>query len=130
MTDERSHVPDESVDPSPVEDVAEASPQDDRVAELIQHTIYVPVPAEPATAKELTLLRLARRTLRLAWHRRVRIRHVRLICDRLIFPPAQLELFADEQRQNQNRDNLIVAIDNISHRFGNESVRVGRTLAA
>ena len=86
--------------------------------------------AKPATANDLILFRLARRTLRLAWHRRVRIRHVRLICDRLTFPPAQLELFADEQRQTQNRDNLILAIDNIRERYGNQAVRVGRTLAA
>ena len=86
--------------------------------------------AKPATANDLTLFQLARRTLRLAWHRRVRIRHVRLICDRLTFPPAQLELFADEQRQTQNRDNLIVAIDNIRHRFGGEALQVGRTMAA
>ena len=86
--------------------------------------------ARPATANDLTLFQLARRTLLLAWTRRVRIRHLRLICDRLIFPPAQLELFADEQRETKNRDNLIVAIDSIRHRFGNEAVRVGRTLAA
>jgi DNA polymerase-4 len=86
--------------------------------------------ARPATANDLTLFQLARRTLLLAWTRRVRIRHVRLICDRLIFPPAQLKLFADEQRQIQKRDNLIVAIDSIRHRFGNEAVRVGRTMAA
>jgi DNA polymerase-4 len=86
--------------------------------------------ARPATANDLTLFQLARRTLLLAWTRRVRIRHVRLICDRLIFPPAQLKLFADEQRQIQKRDNLIVAIDSIRHRFGKEAVRVGRTVAA
>ncbi len=86
--------------------------------------------ARPATANDFTLFRLARRTLQLAWTRRVRIRHVRLICDRLIFPPAQLELFADEQEQTQKRDHLIVAIDSIRHRFGNEALQVGRTLAA
>jgi DNA polymerase-4 len=86
--------------------------------------------ARPATANDLTLFQLARRTLMLAWTRRVRIRHIRLICDRLIFPPAQLELFANEQRKTQNHDNLIVAIDNIRHRFGNEAVQVGRTMAA
>ena len=86
--------------------------------------------ARPATANDLTLFQLARRTLLLAWTRRVRIRHVRLICDRLIFPPAQLELFADAQRQTQKRDNLVVAIDSIRHRFGNEAVLVGRTMAA
>jgi len=86
--------------------------------------------ARPATANDFTLFRLARRTLQLAWTRRVRIRHVRLICDRLIFPPAQLELFADEQRATQKNDNLIVAVDTIRDRFGTEALRVGRTLAA
>jgi DNA polymerase-4 len=86
--------------------------------------------ARPATANDLTLFQLARRTLMRAWTRRVRIRHLRLICDRLIFPPAQLELFADEQRETQKRDHLIVAIDSIRHRFGSEALRVGRTLAA
>jgi DNA polymerase-4 len=84
----------------------------------------------PATASDFTLFQLARRTLQLAWTRRVRIRHVRLICDRLIFPPAQLELFADEQEKAQKGDNLISAIDRIRHRFGKQAVRVGRTLAA
>ncbi len=86
--------------------------------------------ARPATANDLTLFRLARRTLLRAWTRRVRIRHLRLICDRLIFPPAQLELFADEQKQNEQRDNLISAIDRIRHRFGSDSIQVGRTMAA
>jgi DNA polymerase-4 len=86
--------------------------------------------ARPATANDLTLFQLARRTLQLAWTRRIRIRHVRLICDRLIFPPAQLELFADDQEKTQKGDNLISAMDNIRHRFGNDSVQVGRTLAA
>ena len=86
--------------------------------------------ARPATANDLTLFQLARRTLMLAWTRRVRIRHIRLICDRLILAPAQLELFANEQRETQNHNNLIVAIDSIRHRFGNESIQMGRTLAA
>jgi DNA polymerase-4 len=86
--------------------------------------------AKPATANDLTLFELARRTLQLAWTRRIRIRHIRLICDRLTFPPAQLELFAAEQKQKERRDNLISAIDGIRQRFGNEAVRFGRSLAA
>ncbi|MGD9179963.1 MAG: hypothetical protein PVG15_00695 [Desulfobacterales bacterium] len=88
------------------------------------------VAARPATANDLTLFELARRTLQLAWVRRVRIRHMRLICDRLIFPPAQLELFAADQKINAKRCGLITAIDIIRHRFGNESIRTGRVLAA
>ena len=55
---------------------------------------------------------------------------MRLVCDRLIFPPAQLELFAADQQANQKRCGLITAIDAIRHRFGNQAVRIGRTLAA
>jgi DNA polymerase-4 len=86
--------------------------------------------AKPATANDLTLFALANRALQLAWARRVRIRHMRLICDRLTFPPAQLELFSTDRQENKKRDNLIVAIDRIRQRFGNDTVRVGRTLAA
>jgi DNA polymerase-4 len=86
--------------------------------------------ARPATANDLTLFKLARRTLMLAWTRRVRIRHMRLICDRLTFPPAQLELFAAEQKETQKRDNFVIAIDRIRRRFGKHAIQVGRTMAA
>ena len=86
--------------------------------------------AKPATANDLTLFELARRTLRLAWTRRIRIRHLRLVCDRLTFPPAQLDLFATEQKQKDQRSNLISAIDRIRNRFGHDAVQAGRTMAA
>jgi DNA polymerase-4 len=86
--------------------------------------------AKPATANDLTLFALARRTLLLVWTRRIRVRHVRLICDRLTFPPAQQDLFAAERKKKKDRDNLILAIDDIRNRFGNEAVRFGRSLAA
>jgi len=88
------------------------------------------VAVRPATANDLTLFELACRTLRLAWTRRVRIRHMRLVCDRLIFPPAQLQLFAADQKANEKRCGLITAIDAVRHRFGTEALRLGRTLAA
>jgi DNA polymerase-4 len=88
------------------------------------------VAARPATANDLALFELARRTLHLAWARRVRIRHVRLICDRLIFPPAQRELFAVDQKASDRRCGLMTAIDAVRNRFGHEAVRLGRTLAA
>ena len=88
------------------------------------------VAARPATANDLTLFELARRALQLAWMRRVRIRHLRLIGARLVFPPAQLELFAADQKADEKRSNLIGAIDTVRHRFGHEALRFGRTLAA
>ena len=93
-------------------------------------TVFTQVGAKPATANDLTLFALAKRALVLAWTRRVRIRHMRLICGRLTFPPAQLSLFPASHRENQKRDNLIVAIDRIRQRFGRDVVRMGRTLAA
>jgi DNA polymerase-4 len=86
--------------------------------------------AKPATANDLTLFNLAEKVLALAWTRRVRIRHMRLICDRLVFPPAQLALFSEQQEEKEKQDNLVTAMDRIRERFGHDAVRVGRTLAA
>jgi DNA polymerase-4 len=55
---------------------------------------------------------------------------MRLICDRLTFPPAQLELFAAEQKETQKRDNFVIALDRIRRRFGKHAIQVGRTMAA
>ncbi len=88
------------------------------------------VAGRPATANDLILFELARRALQLAWVRRVRVRHLRLVCDRLIFPPAQLELFVADQKADEKRFGLISAIDTVRQRFGHEAVRFGRTLAA
>jgi DNA polymerase-4 len=85
---------------------------------------------KPATANDLTLFEVARGTLMRAWTRRVRIRHMRLICDRLIFPQVQLELFADERAESEKRGLFIAAMDSIRDRFGRHAVRMGRTLGA
>ena len=86
--------------------------------------------ARPATANDLTLFEVARRALHLAWIRRVRIRHLRLICDRLAFPPAQLALFAADRKADQKRSELVNAVDSVRRRFGPESIRMGRILTA
>jgi DNA polymerase-4 len=84
----------------------------------------------PATANDLTLFEFGKRVLSAAWMRRVRVRHMRLVCDRLVFPPAQLSLFEPERRKEARRERLIAAIDEIRRRFGPGAVAVGRTLAA
>ncbi len=84
----------------------------------------------PATANDITLFEAARQALFLAWARRVRIRHLRLVCDRLVFPPAQLALFDGDRQHAEKRDRLIGAIDSVRHRFGREAVTVGRTAFA
>jgi DNA polymerase IV len=86
--------------------------------------------ADPATANDMALFDLAREVLGLAWFRRIRIRHIRLICDRLIFPPAhQLEIFPQSFEKNRRRIHLMEAIDSVRGRFGDHSIRVGRTFA-
>lgn len=81
------------------------------------------------TANDLRLFALARRALERAWTRRVRVRHLGLTCDRLRFPPAQLELFPEDEGQRPPREErLIEAVDRIRARFGEQAIRVGRTV--
>ena len=84
--------------------------------------------ARPATACDSRLFAAARSTLYRAWSRRVRIRNLRLVCDRLTYPPAQLSLFAKNNAAQQQNDRLVAALDAIRGRFGHKAVSVGRTL--
>jgi DNA polymerase-4 len=86
--------------------------------------------ARPATANDLTLFETARQALFAAWARRVRVRHLRLACDRLVFPPAQLALFDDDRQRTEKRDHLIGALDAVRQRFGREALQIGRTAGA
>ena len=81
------------------------------------------------TANDFKLFSLAREALALAWRRRIRVRKLRLVCDRLSHPPAQLELFPEEQKETQVRDGLVQALDIIRNKFGAGLIRTGRTLA-
>jgi DNA polymerase-4 len=85
---------------------------------------------EPATANDLALFPFALRSLQLAWRRRVRIRHLRLICDRLAYPPAQIPLFDNDRRIVVRQERIVAAMDRIRERFGQESIQVGKSRAA
>ncbi|MFO7707118.1 MAG: hypothetical protein R6V84_03010 [Desulfobacterales bacterium] len=86
--------------------------------------------ARPATANDTSLFETACRALHAAGARRVRVRHLRLVCDRLVFPPAQLALFDHDQQTAERRARVIGALDAVRRRFGRDALRVGRTLAA
>jgi DNA polymerase-4 len=86
--------------------------------------------AQPATANDLTLFAAACRALLAAGSRRVRVRHLRLVCDRLVFPPAQLALFEDDRQKTAKHDRLIRALDAVRQRFGREALQIGRTAGA
>lgn len=84
--------------------------------------------AAVGTADDPALYALARSAFELARFRRVRIRHMRLVCDRLVFPSGQMGLFDNDPAPRQAR--LVAALDAVRRRFGRDAVRVGRTLAA
>ncbi|MDA8139191.1 MAG: hypothetical protein M0036_11120 [Desulfobacteraceae bacterium] len=81
---------------------------------------------EPPTANDLALFPLAQRALHLATARRTRVRHLRLTCDRLVYPPAQLPLFEEERRTVARQDCIIAAVDRVRERFGWGAVAVAR----
>jgi len=84
--------------------------------------------ADPATANDFRLFAVAKTALKRVWKRRVRIRHLCLICHRLTHPPAQMALFSEHEQEKKNGDNLIFALDSIRRRYGFDAIRVGRTL--
>ncbi|MCP4717779.1 MAG: hypothetical protein GY868_21855, partial [Deltaproteobacteria bacterium] len=49
-------------------------------------------------------------------------------CDRLTYPPAQLELFPD--RKKEKTDTIFSVLDKVRDRFGPSAIRMGRTLPA
>ena len=83
----------------------------------------------PASANDITLFEEARTVFRAAWQRRVRIRYMRLVCDRLTFPPAQQPLFLQERQVEEKRAALVTALDTIRDRFGGDSVGWGRVVS-
>lgn len=85
------------------------------------------------TANDFLLFELAKEALYKAWLRRVRLRHLRLVCDRLVYPPAQMDLpfsLDSEQVKEARREKLVLALDSIRQRHGGGSIRLGRGLAA
>ncbi len=86
--------------------------------------------ADPPTANDFRLFAIAKPVLKRAWTRRVRIRHLRLICDRLTYPSAQMELFPAYEAENKASDNLVTALDAIRRRFGWNAIGTGRTIVS
>ncbi len=80
----------------------------------------------PPTANDLALFPFTQRALQLATARRTRVRHLRLVCDRLAFPPAQLPLFEAERRIVLRQEHLVAALDRVRERFGGSAVCFAR----
>jgi DNA polymerase-4 len=60
--------------------------------------------------------------LRIAWSRRVRLRHLRLRAEGLHNAPAQLELFPEDNRVERRNSALDAAVDSLRGRFGQSYV--------
>jgi DNA polymerase-4 len=84
----------------------------------------------PASANDRWLFEQGKVVLDRAWARRVRIRHLRLCLDRLTFPPAQLDLFADRGQAVKKDDRLMQSLDAIRGKFGAAAVSFGRGLGS
>ncbi len=80
--------------------------------------------ARLGVADDRSLQRLALLALERGLTRRTRVRSCCLICDRLHTGSAQLSLFAGSSGERK-RDNLLLAMDRIRQRFGQEAVRMG-----
>jgi len=81
----------------------------------------------PVTANELTLYTKTLSLLDRSVKRRIRIRHMSLVCEKYVFPQIQMELF---EKTNRKRENIIKTIDEIRSRFGYDAVKPGITKLA
>jgi DNA polymerase-4 len=82
----------------------------------------------PSTSNDMAMFKKCALLLDKAWTRRVRIRHMRLICETLCPPMVQANLFAPETRETKQAA-LIRAVDRIRNRFGKQAIQAGLTLA-
>ncbi len=85
------------------------------------------VKLRPETANPLQLFKPCNALFRKIWARRVRIRHMGLICVKTTGPQIQLALF-DRGRKLKRQARLMTAMDRIHGRFGNRAVQSGLTL--
>lgn len=77
------------------------------------------------TSSEFLLQDLALLALKRCWRRRTRIRHCRLVCDKLQRQSPQLSLFEPPEREGAG-EMVEAAMDRIRSRFGSDSIGVGR----
>ncbi len=82
----------------------------------------------PSTSNETAMFEKCFLLLDKVWTRRVRIRHIRLICDKFSTSHVQESLF-DSNSKMIKQAHLIRAIDRIREKFGSSAIRTGLTLA-
>jgi len=84
---------------------------------------------KPASSNELTLYKNTKSLLDRAVKRRIRIRHMRLVCEKYVYPQIQMGLF-DSSKKNKKNESIIKTLDQIRSRFGYDAVKPGITKLA
>lgn len=83
----------------------------------------------PPTANDRQMFKQCRHQFDRAWTRRVRIRHIRLSCEKFAAPHTQALLFGNPTSHDRHH-RMIAAMDNIRKRFGHNAIKTGLTLAS
>ncbi len=81
----------------------------------------------PSTSNDMTMFKKCIRLLDKAWTRRVRIRHMRMVCEKLCCPEMQTQLFSPKTKDVKQSD-LIFTMDKIRKKFGKRSINPALTL--
>jgi len=80
----------------------------------------------PASSNEMVMFKKCICLLEKAWTRRVRVRHMRLICEKLCPGHVQIDLFSGRTKADRQSD-LINTIDKIRMKFGADAVVMALT---
>jgi len=80
-----------------------------------------------STSNDMTMFKKAVHLLYKAWTRRIRIRHMRLICEKLSPLQIQTEFFTHNTKERKQMD-LISTIDKIRTKFGKNAIKTGLTI--
>ena len=81
----------------------------------------------PPTSNNMAMFKKCVPLLNKAWTRRVRIRHMRLICEKLCQGAIQADLFLTGTKETKQAE-LILAMDKIHEKFGKNSIKAGLTI--
>ncbi|MCP4672844.1 MAG: hypothetical protein GY857_16230 [Desulfobacula sp.] len=81
----------------------------------------------PSTSNDMEMFKKCSLLFEKAWTRRVRIRHIRLVCNKFCVSHVQAEFFADNAKKI-NQASVIKAMDKIRTRFGRSAIQTGLTM--
>jgi DNA polymerase IV len=81
----------------------------------------------PPTSNDMAMFKKCVPLLNKAWTRRVRIRHMRLICEKHCQHAIQADLFSPITKETKQAE-LILAMDKIHEKFGQNSIKAGLTM--